>query len=63
MVGAHTELCDGKYLPHPRCIIQWEDEMKKGLAIIYEGIFNYFVLLLGVDGSLIRNYKSTEAYQ
>ncbi len=37
--------------------------MKKWPAITYEDILNYFILLLGVDGSSIRNYKSTEAYQ
>ena len=54
---------DGKYLPHPRCITKWEDEMKKWPCITYEDIFNYFVLSLGVDGYSMRNYKSTEAYQ
>ncbi|KAL7407969.1 hypothetical protein ABVT39_016384 [Epinephelus coioides] len=37
--------------------------MKNWPEIRYEDIFNYFVLSLGVDGSTMRNYKSTEAYQ
>lgn len=54
---------NGRSVPHPQTIHEWEDDMKKWPHITYEDIFNYFVLSLGADGSTMRNYKSTEAYQ
>ncbi len=54
---------DGRLVPHAQTLTDWEDNMKKWPEIRYEDIFNYFVLSLGVDGSTMRNYKSTEAYQ
>ncbi len=56
---------DGRLAPHPHLttLTDWEDDMKKWPEITYEDIFNYFVLSLSVDGSTMRNYKSTEAYQ
>ncbi|XP_015260755.1 PREDICTED: uncharacterized protein LOC107105150, partial [Cyprinodon variegatus] len=53
----------GRSVPHPQTILEWEDDMKKWPHITYEDIFNYVVLSLGADGSTMRNYKSTEAYQ
>lgn len=53
----------GICLPHPRDVSEWGDDMKQWPQITYGDIFNYFVLSLGVDGSAMRNFKSTEAYQ
>ena len=54
---------NGATLPHPTIIKNWTDDMKRWPEITYGDIFNHFVLVLGVDGSAMKSYKSTEAYQ
>lgn len=44
-------------------IQEWEDDMKKWPHITYKDIFNYLILSVCVDGSEMRSYKSTDAYQ
>ena len=43
--------------------LHWVDDMRRWPRVSYGDIFYYLVRSLGVDGSAMKNFKSTEAYQ
>ncbi len=49
-------------VPHLLLLTEWVDDMKQWLDVSYIYIVNYLVFSEGVDGKVLRNYKSTEAY-
>lgn len=54
---------DGVAVRHPSMINHLVDDMIKWPEITHGEMFYYFVLSSGVDGSTLKNDKSTEAYQ
>lgn len=54
---------DGFTVPHPSASVTGRTTYENDWKSHNEDISNYFVVSLGVDGSVIRKYRSIEAYQ